>query len=333
MRFLILGGTAWLGATVAQVALAAGHTVACLARGRSGAVPAGATLLQTDRNAPDAFAHAVGTQWDAVVDVARQPGQARAAANALAPHCGTFIFVSSASVYADHKTPLQDEHAPLLAPLQADAMADMSEYGAAKRACEQHVLAAVGAQRALIVRAGLIGGPGDVSDRTGYWPWRFALARSAAQPVLVPEPATCAAQVIDVRDLAQWIVDCACHGTAGIFNAVGESIPLAEHLAMARRVAGHGGGVVAAPADWLVAQGVAPWAGPKSLPLWLPMPDFAGFGARDGRRAVAAGLALRPLEMTLADMLAWEQGRPEGTPRRAGLTDAEEAALLLALRG
>lgn len=333
MHILILGGTGWLGATVAQLALADGHAVTCLARGKSGAVPAGATLVQADRKADDAYAGVTGNHWDVVVDIASQPGQVRAAADALAPRCGHCIFVSSASVYASHQTPHEDEDAPLLAPLAADAMADMGEYGAAKAACEQHVRAAFGDHRSLIVRPGLIGGPGDRSDRTGYWPSRFARARVTGQPVLVPEPATGATQVIDVRDLARWIVDGAVRSATGIFNAVGPVVPLADHLAVAREVAGHDGAVVAAPTDWLTAQGVAPWAGPKSLPLWLPMADYAGFGARDGQRAVAAGLSLRPLAQTLADTLAWEHTRAADTPRRAGLTDEEEAALRLALRG
>lgn len=332
MHLLILGGTAWLGQTVAQTALAAGHAVTCLARGLSGGVPEGATLVQADRDAPDALNSLPSTSWDAVIDVGRQPGQVRTAAHALAGRCGLYVFVSSASVYADHATPGADETAPVLAPLQADTMREMSDYGAAKAACEQHVLQAMGNDRALIARAGLIGGPGDVSDRSGYWPWRFARAQASGQPVLAPEPDTCATQLIDVRDLAQWLVTAAAQRTAGIFNALGETQPLAEHLALAREVAGHTGEVVTAPTEWLRAQGVEPWAGPKSLPLWLPMADYAGFSARDGRRAAAAGLARRPLRETLADTLRWERQRNQGS-RRAGLSDEDEAALVAALRG
>ncbi len=332
MPLLILGGTAWLSRTIAQTALAAGHTVTCLARGRSGTAPPGATLIQADRDTPGALTHLSTTPWDAVIDVGRQPGQVRASAHALAARCGLYVFVSSASVYASHAHPGMDESAEMLAPLQSDQMTDMSEYGAAKAACEQHVLQAVGAKRALILRAGLIGGPGDASDRTGYWPWRFHHAQTTGRPVLTPEPDGGLTQIIDARDLAQWIVTAATLRTAGIFNALGETLPLAEHLALAREVAGHTGEVVTASTEWLRAQGVEPWAGPKSLPLWLPMADYAGFSARDGRRAVEAGLVRRAVRETLVDTLEWERARERGTARRAGLSDGDEAALVAALR-
>ena len=86
-------------------------------------------------------------------------------------------------------------------------------------------------------------------------------------------------------------------------NAAGPVVPLEEHLATARRVAGHDGPVVAASPDWLAAQGVQEWAGERSLPLWINTPGWEGFGARDTSRALASGLSTRPLEETLADTL------------------------------
>lgn len=167
MDLLILGGTGWLGGTMATTALGRGHAVTCLARGHSGKVPAGAKLLRTDRDQPDAYAEVASRDWGAVVDVSRQPGQVRRAAEALGSRTTTYVFVSSGSVYADHSTPGQDETAPLLPPLEGDVMRSMEEYGEAKVACERRVLDLFGAERALIVRAGLIGGPGDASDRVG----------------------------------------------------------------------------------------------------------------------------------------------------------------------
>lgn len=83
---------------------------------------------------------------------------------------------------------------------------------------------------------------------------------------------------------------------------------------------------------WLLEQGVQPWAGERSLPLWLPDPDWRGFAARDGSRARAAGLRTRPLADTLTDVLAWELERDPPPVRRAGLSDDAERRLLAALR-
>jgi nucleoside-diphosphate-sugar epimerase len=232
-------------------------------------------------------------------------------------------------VYADHERVGQDESAALLPPLQAEVMETMDTYGQAKVACERHVLDAFGEDRSLIVRVGLIGGPGDASDRTGYWPLRFARATGSDRRVLIPDAPGLPTQVLDVRDLARWVIDRACSGDTGILNATGETMCFAEHIDTARRVAAHQGPVVSVGSEWLLKQGVTPWMGPKSLPLWLPMPEYAGFCARDSSAAAKAGLSRRSLESTLRDTLAWELSRnPSPAVRGAGLSDADEASLL-----
>ncbi len=138
MRLLILGGTGWLGGELATTAIRDGHQVTCLARGTSGPVPAGATLVKGDRDDPDGLAAVAADRWDAVLDVSRQPGQVRRAVAELTTD--TYVFVSSGSVYSDHGTPNQDETGPLLAALGSDVMESMATYGEAKVAAEQHVL-------------------------------------------------------------------------------------------------------------------------------------------------------------------------------------------------
>lgn len=325
---LILGGTGWLGRHLAMEARAAGHEVVCLARGKSGTPAPGVRLLRRDRNEPGAYEEVAGERWDAAVDVSRQPGQVRQAATALARRTGVYVFVSSISVYASHAETGLDEHAGLLDPLEGDVMPSLEQYGEAKVACEQHVLSIFGTSRTLIARPGLIAGPGDASDRTGYWPYRFAHPAVPDGRVLVPDAPGESAQVIDVRDLAQWLVAAAGDRLTGVYNAIGPSMPLADHLEVARSVAGHAGPTAAATSDWLRAHDVRPWAGPRSLPLWTGDPELAGHGAHRGSKAVGSGLVARPLEQTLADTLAWEQAREQPRPRAAGLADADERELL-----
>ncbi|MDQ2850131.1 MAG: NAD-dependent epimerase/dehydratase family protein [Actinomycetota bacterium] len=328
MDLLVLGGTAWLGHQIASEAAQRGHTVTCLARGQSGPCPPETRFIAADRDRDDAYDEVTGQQWDAVIDVARQPGQVRNAVRALEPVSSRYLFVSSANVYASQRERGQDEDAAVLPALVADVMDSMQDYGAAKVACEQAVVAAFGPSRSLIARAGLIGGPGDESGRSGYWPWRFAHPCNPAGAVLLPDDPDVPTALIDVRDLAGWLVSCAETGVAGIFNAAGAPCSLTDHLAVAREVAGHDGPVTNAWPDWLTEHGVQMWMGPSSLPLWIDDPDWYGLADHASARAFAAGLVTRPLRETLLDVLAWEDARPEPGLHGAGLADDEEHELL-----
>jgi nucleoside-diphosphate-sugar epimerase len=328
MRVLILGGTAWLGSHLVATALTAGHEVTALARGVSGDVPDGARWVRADRDDPDALS-ALGTEtWDAVIDVSRQPGQVRRAVERLRDRAAHWVFVSSASVYADGTTIGQDEDARLLPALEGDVMESMETYGSAKVACERFVLVGLGTERALIARASLIGGPGDWSGRSGYWPRRMARPSNPEARVLVPDAPEVPVQLLDVRDLAAWLVRCAERGTPGIATAGGPTHTLAEHLETVRDVSGVTGSWEVAGEDWHAAHGVEPWMGPRSLPLWLPA-ESIGLNAHDLTRAERLGLRTRPLAETLTDTLAWELAEPG--ERRAGLTDADERELLAEL--
>ncbi len=328
-ELLVLGGTAWLGREVARVALERGHQVTCLARGRAGAVAQGAALVTADRSQPGAYDALPDRDWDAVVDVSWQPAQVREAVAALGPRAAHWTYVSSCSVYAAHDTPGADEHAPLLAELADDVPATGETYGEAKVACEAAVLSTVG-DRALLARAGLIGGPGDPSDRYGYWVGRFSLAGDG--PVLVPDAADQPTQTIDVRDLAVWLVTAGESGATGPVNCVGERQRLGDLLDSAHEVTGRRARLVAADPTWLQDNEVTGWAGPRSLPLWLPWDDHAGFGARSDALSVAIGLTRRPSAQTLADTLADEQRRGLDRERAAGLSRDDELTLLEALQ-
>lgn len=327
MRLLILGGTAWLGYEIARQAVERGLEVTCVARGESGPVPDGASLVKADRGDDQGLEIVARGQWDAVLDVSRHPGQVKRAVRDLGG-VGCYVFISSGNVYADQGPLGQDEDAPLLAPLELDVMETMESYGPAKVACEQAVLQAFGPERCLIARVGLIGGPGDTFGRTGYWPLRFAHPAAGDGSVLIPEAPQLPTQVIDVRDLASWLIDCCERQRSGVYNAMGETRLFSDHIAAARTAAGHQGPVVSADTQWLHAHGVGEWAGPKSLPLWLSDPGWQGMNARSNERAKAAGLKLRPLEETLSATLKWEESEGVDRPRRAGLSLEEEAELL-----
>jgi nucleoside-diphosphate-sugar epimerase len=320
MRILVLGGTLFLSHAVAEHAVRAGHEVVCAARGVSGAVPEGARLAVWDRAEP-VPSDLAAESFDVVVDVARTPSWVRAAVAAWPG--AHWVLVSTISVYADDATPGGGPgtlalHQP--EPADVDLAVTPEAYGPMKLACEQAVRD--GAASWTVVRPGLVVGPGDPSGRFTYWPHRLA----AGGEVLAPGSRSDAVQVVDVRDLAAWLVRLGETRLAGTLDAVGPVQTLGDLLGAVAA------GVGVAPAlTWvdhatLEELGVEPWAGPGSLPLWLPRPSHDGMLAHDAGPARDAGLVTRPVEDTARDTLAWLRATPDAA--LTGLDAAREREVL-----
>ncbi|WP_052129112.1 NAD-dependent epimerase/dehydratase family protein [Clavibacter michiganensis] len=318
---LVLGGTAWIGRLVAERLVARGDRVTCLARGTGGSAPAGTRLVAADRDLPGAYDRVTGADWDEVVDLTSSAEHAREAVAALADRARHWTLVSTVSVYASFAHAGDDETAAVVDPV------DLEEYGQAKVAAERAVTAALAGRR-MIVRPGLMAGPGDDSDRFGYWPARFALAGDGQ--VLVPDATDRRVQVIDARDLADLVVEVGVRGLDGVVDAVGESVPLQDALDLAAQAAASTGERVVATDAQLADAGVRHWSGPRSLPLWLPT-DVAGMLARSDAGIRALGAARRPLTETIRDVLADERERGIDRHRVSGLTRDEELAVLATL--
>ena len=302
-RVLVLGGTGWLGRTIVDELLAEGADVTCLARGTTGSVPEGARFVQADRTLPGAYEQATG-DWDEVIELAHAPELVAPALDALAHRVAHWTLVSTVSVYADNE-PGADESARLVEPR------DPSAYADAKVLAERTTRLRLGS-RLLIARPGLIVGPGDPSDRFGYWPARF----DRGGPVLVPTTA----------DLAAWLVRAGRDGFVGTVNAVGAPTPMQDFFRCVAEVTGFDDELVAVDDDLLLSHDVAYWAGPRSLPLWIPVSE-AGFAQRSSVAFTDAGGVTRPIRDTVVRVLEDERVRGTDRERRAGLTATEERAI------
>ncbi|MEO7056575.1 MAG: NAD-dependent epimerase/dehydratase family protein [Caldimonas sp.] len=332
MDLLLLGGGVFLGAAVVDHAASRGHRVTVFNRGRSRRHwPAGVEAIVGDRGSD--LGRLQGRHFDAVVDTCGYvPAEVGASAEALAA-VGCYCFISSISAYDSfgHAGVVESDPLSLAEGIDA-ADRDLAHYGSQKAACEQQVASVFG-ERTLIVRPGLIVGPGDRSGRFSHWPWR-AMAGGA---MLVPDaPADAPLQFIDVRDLGEWIVRLLERGDVGVYNATGPvgRAPYSWPELAANCIgsaAAHGAPaieVVGVDEAALLAAGVTPWS---ELPLWLPSTDadYHGFLRVDVARAVATGLSTRPLPATIAAVLG-EGVPPADDERRAGKLSREREAELIA---
>jgi 2'-hydroxyisoflavone reductase len=320
MKLLVLGGTKFLGRHAVDAALAGGHDVTIFTRGRTN--PELLPEVEHLRGDRDGGLDALrGRSWDGVVDTSGYvPRIVRQSADLLHDSVERYVFVSSISVYDDFSEP-PTETSPV-AELEDPATEEIEEnYGALKAACERVVEEIYGDNSAR-VRAGLIVGPHDPTDRFTYWPRRIALGGE----VLGPGDPDAPVQFIDARDLGAWLVKLGLEGPGGTFNATGPA-----QLLTFRQLLDDMCETIRSDADvvWLDGErvleaGVRPWS---ELPLWLPSSDYAGMARTDISRALAAGLTFRPVGETIADTLAWDRSEPGDRPT---LTHEKEQEILAA---
>lgn len=337
LRILILGGTGFTGPFQVKYALSRGHKVTVFNRGKThpGELPKEAEQLIGDRNGKlDALK---GRKWDVVIDVPTTlPVWVRDAAEILKGNVDRYIFVSTISVYSNVSKPGADETAPLLKYEGPDVLKETSAtlrasnfalYGPLKAASEAEAEKWFPG-KTLIVRPGLIVGPGDESDRFTYWPVRVAHGGEVLAPGNPSDPV----QFIDARDLAEWIIRMAEQGTTGTFNATGpkSKLGVGEMLDGMQKATKSDAKFTWVDADFLAAQKVNPWS---DMPVWVPpRGDEGGFATISIKRALAKGLTFRPLGDTTQATLEWfrKQTAERQSKLRAGITAEREKEVLAA---
>jgi len=312
VKLLVFGGTKFLGRGVVEAAGA--HDVTPVNRGRTNPE----LYPEVERIELDLTGDLEplrGRQWDAAIDMdpTQLPRHTRRRAEAV--DVGHYVFVSTISVYSDTSQPIDESSALFDPPDPEPETFDPEQYGGLKVGSERVVLQVFG-ERSAIVRAGLIVGPHDPTDRFTYWPRRLAEGGTVLAPGDPQQPV----QLIDARDLGAFLVRLAVERTSGIFNATGPAEPLTLGETLER--IGGAGRLVWVDDQTLLDAGVGPW---MELPLWLPGDEYAGLLQADVSRAIAAGLTFRPLEETARDTLAWSL---EAGEQRPTLSREKERELL-----
>ncbi len=333
LSVLVLGGTGFLGPHFVRAALARGHRLTLFNRGRTNPdLFPDLEKLQGDREKGELQA-LQGRTFDAVIDTSGYvPAHVEATAKLFADSCRHYQFISSISVYpafgqqaieVDEQSPVGEVDDATVAKVETIRQS-MPFYGPLKARCEAAAAAALPGKVANL-RPGLIVGPGDPTDRFTWWPVRV----DRGSEVLCPGDPDAPVQVIDVRDLADFMVRCMEGSVAGTFNAVGfpGRVSMAEFLGACKCATANPVTLVWGSEEFLTAEQVGPW---MEMPLWLPR---AGRTYAQNARAIAAGLTFRPLADTIRDTLHWARtGRGDRPFARTGLKPEREQELLAKLR-
>lgn len=335
LRILILGGTGFTGPFQVRYALERGHKVTVFNRGRThpGELPKEAEQLLGDRNGQlDALK---GRTWDVVIDIpATLPVWVRDAASILKGNADRYVYISSTAVYADVSKTGIEETAPLAKYTGADAM---KETNATMRASNFALFGPLKAQseaeaekwfpgKTLVVRPGYIVGPGDESDRFTYWPVRV----ERGGEMLAPGHASDPIQIIDARDLAEWIIRMVEQGTVGAFNAVGpkSKLTMGAMLNSIKSTTKSDARFTWVEDDFLREQNII-----DNIPIWASTKGTEiGYLTTNGQKAISHGLTFRPLPDTVRATLEWfRKQTPERQIRmRAGIRAEQEAKVLAA---
>lgn len=325
MKILMLGGTRFLGRATVEVALERGHEVTLFNRGQSNP-DLFSDLEQLHGDRDGGLDVLKGRTWDAVIDPSGYvPRLVKNSAEMLADTVEHYTFISSISVYRNFSQINMDESGPL-GEIDDPTIEEINgeTYGPLKVLCEQAAEAAMPG-RVLHVRAGLIVGPHDLSDRFTYWPWRVAQGGD----LIAPDSPDCQVQFVDVRDLAAWNIHMIETNGTGYFNATGPNpnLTIGEVIDTCKSVSGSDANPVWIPEAFLLENEIAPWMG---LPLWLPDGDenYRGMNRINCQKAFDAGLKFRPLEETVSDTLEWSKSRADDYEMRAGLKAEKEAEVL-----
>ena len=341
MKILIIGGTKFLGRHLISAALQNGHTVTLFNRGKkySGEPIETVEQIHGDRNCD--LENLGDRRFDAVIDTSGYlPQTVSISAEFLKDRATQYVFISSGSVYPETPEPDYDE-TTRTAKLNAEQLEQVAaidpkgelngktlgeHYGALKKLCEEE-LERIMPNRVLNVRAGMIVGALDWTDRFNYWVMRVARGGT----ILAPGTPKNLVQMIDARDLSEWIIKMIEEGENGIFNVTGKPFEMnfGQMLGAIKTATGANAEFIWADEQFLTENNVQPWS---EMPFYLPesFAEARGFLAMNVDKALAKHLKFRPFAETVRDVFDWREN--EDFEMKAGISAEREAELLEKLR-
>jgi 2'-hydroxyisoflavone reductase len=298
MKLLIIGPTALAGRALLDLASQSGHEVTVL--NRTSLDRRRFPLVEwIDASAMESLDRVSGMSFDCVFDLSGGlPEVSLRNALLLEGRSVFYVMLSSISVYRDFARVGLDEAYPTaeVASHVVDLkLGDFSTYGARLALCERRI-AEVFPRRAAVVRAGLLAGPYDVSDRVPRLIRRVA-SSVAGEKILVGSDPNQPVQLLDTRDLAALMLELASTRQSGVYNAVGDATALGQVLAHLATATGREPEFTYLDDAVLARAGIMPMS---QLPLWVPERGYPGFFRVSSEEARRAGLAPRPLIDTFA---------------------------------
>jgi 2'-hydroxyisoflavone reductase len=315
LRILILGGTSFLGPHQIRYALERGHSISTFPRGRT--EPAlfkelFADVEQLIGDRADNLEALRGRSWDVVIDNSGGQTQwTRDSAELLKDSVGTYLYVSSTGVYYPYLTTEIGEDTEVDVVDASNGENGSAAYGVMKATSELAAREAFGDDHTLVIRPGYIVGPADRSDRFTYWPVRF----DRGGEILCPGMKTDHVQMVDVRDLTEWMIRLLELGTTGTFNATGPGFPLTmEEFIYGMRASTSSVVSFTWIEDYEFLQ---EHRLTFAIPWLMPVDDHVGSQRIDVSKAVANGLTYRPMATTAMETLAWWLSPSVSDERRA----------------
>ena len=326
LKILILGGTSFLGPHQIAYALGRGHEVTTFTRGKT--IPkihaelfSKVEQLVGDRE--DNLEALKNRTWDVVIDNSgRKVKWTEDTAQLLADKAKLYMYTSSISVYYPYVGDDFSEARPLVTKIPEDAddqEKQMYDYGVMKANSELAAINAFGKDRSIIVRPTLIVGPGDRTDRFPYW-----LARlEKGGDIIIPGRSDEDIQIIDVRDLAQWMIRLLENKATGIYNGSGPGFKLTTNAFVHGIHASYN-----SPVNYIQIDDIGFLEENKIFAIqpWVNvLPKFAGMSKSENSKSIAADLKFRPLSETVQATKDWWYSDAVTQERRDNILSGEQS--------